>query len=169
MVHRNTDEGHQEPKQRGKARGRPFEKGHTIKTKSRNKVLDDSGRESGDSRGVIAPDPQSLIVEAKKREKTHVTEPIQSPAKIVEPESTISLQVPVTKEAEKDDQSDQIMDKIEFTNGENKLSIRFSKKHNRMFRIQIFLNDESEIRPVTYTGASTGYAFWNLLKGALKK
>jgi hypothetical protein len=166
MVHRNTDEGHQEPKQRGKARGRPFEKGHTPKTKSSNKVLDDSGRKSGDSRGVVAPEPRSLIVEPKMQDLSHPPEPIQVAAKIIEPESTVSLQVPVTNEAEKDDQ---IMDKIEFTNGENKLSIRFSKKHNRMFRIQIFLNDESEIRPVTYTGASTGYAFWNLLKGALKK
>jgi hypothetical protein len=38
-----------------------------------------------------------------------------------------------------------------------------------MFRIQVFLNDQVEIRNVTYTGAKTGYGFWNLLKGALKK
>ncbi len=61
-----------------------------------------------------------------------------------------------------------LIDSMEFLNGENKLTIRFSKKHNRMFRIQVFLNDKHEVRPVTYTGSSTGYAFWNLLKGALK-
>jgi len=62
----------------------------------------------------------------------------------------------------------ELIESIDFKNGENKLSIRFSKKHNRMFRIQIFLNDKNEIRPVTYSGASTGKTFWSLLKGVLK-
>jgi len=49
------------------------------------------------------------------------------------------------------------------------LSIRFSAVNNRRYRIQVFLNDETEVRPVTYQGSSSGYAFWKLLKGALKK
>lgn len=61
-----------------------------------------------------------------------------------------------------------LIESIQFKNGENTLTINFSKKHNRMFRIQVFLNDKYEVRPVTYTGSSTGYAFWNFLKGALK-
>ena len=61
----------------------------------------------------------------------------------------------------------ELIDSIEFRNGKNFLTIRFSKRHNRMYRIQIFLNDEFEVRPVTYTGASTGQTFWNLLKGSL--
>ena len=62
----------------------------------------------------------------------------------------------------------ELVESIDFKNGENKLSIRFSKRHNRMYRIQIFLNDNFEIRPVTYTGSSMALTFWNLLKGALK-
>jgi hypothetical protein len=74
------------------------------------------------------------------------------------------------KEINKEKTKDlEMIESIDFKNGENTLSIRFSKRHNRMFRIQVFLNNENQIRPVTYTGASTGYAFWNLLKGALKK
>ena len=63
----------------------------------------------------------------------------------------------------------ELIESLDFMNGTNKLSIRFSKKHNRMFRIQVFLNDTNEIRPVTYSGASTGGTFWKLLKGILKK
>lgn len=61
------------------------------------------------------------------------------------------------------------IEEIDFFKGNDRLTIRFSKKHNRMFRIQIFLNNEIEVRPVTYTGARTGYSFWNLLKGAMQK
>ena len=31
------------------------------------------------------------------------------------------------------------------------------------------MNDETELRAATYTGATTGYSFWKLLIGALKK
>lgn len=86
--------------------------------------------------------------------------------KLKEPMNTLVEQAPEIKDESKELE---LIDSLVFKNGENNLTIRFSKKHNRMFRIQIFLNDESEIRPVTYTGASTGYSFWNLLKGALKK
>jgi O-acetylhomoserine/O-acetylserine sulfhydrylase-like pyridoxal-dependent enzyme len=63
----------------------------------------------------------------------------------------------------------ELIETMQFMDGPNKLEIRFSKRHNRMFRIQIFLNDEIEIRPVTYTGTSTGHSYWNLLKKSLKK
>ncbi len=63
----------------------------------------------------------------------------------------------------------ELIEKIEFRNGENTLTLRYSKKYNRTFRLQIFLNDNTEIRPITYTGISTGNAFWNLIKGSLKK
>ncbi len=60
------------------------------------------------------------------------------------------------------------MDCLDFKNGENLLSIKLFKKPNRVFRIQIFLNKTIEIRNVTYSGYSTAYSFWNLLKGNLK-
>lgn len=63
----------------------------------------------------------------------------------------------------------EIIDSIEFKNGSNVLKIVFKKQHNRSFRIQAFLNETTEIRPVTYTGSSTASSFWSLLKGSLKK
>lgn len=75
-------------------------------------------------------------------------------------------------ESDSDDspsKDDEIVDQIEFKNGSNVLKILFKKKHNRMFRVQIFMNEITEIRPVTYTGAMTAKAFWNLLKGSLRK
>lgn len=177
MVHRSNDEGHDQPNQERRKRGRPFTKGHTINTKPKNKVLDDSGRESGDSRGVVAPDPRSSIVEQKKEEIQPLATSKGTAGTIIQPETTVSLSGTTVypssetpKEESKDPkEADVLVDTIDFMNGDNKLSIRFTKKHNRMFRIQVFLNDENEIRPVTYTGASTGNAFWNLLKGAMKK
>jgi hypothetical protein len=59
------------------------------------------------------------------------------------------------------------IDFLEFEKGKNKLKISLFKKHNRMFRIQIFLNDHTEIRPTTYTGSSMALSFWNLLKESL--
>jgi hypothetical protein len=70
---------------------------------------------------------------------------------------------------EKKHTTPELIDCIDFNNGKNKLSIRFSKLNNRMYRIQMFLNDELQIRPVTYNGSSTGKTFWNLLKGSMKK
>ena len=73
------------------------------------------------------------------------------------------------KQEVKETTMENIVESLDFFRGENKLSIRFTKKHNRMFRIQIFMNDEHEVRPVTYSGSTTGVTFWNLLKGILKK
>ena len=64
----------------------------------------------------------------------------------------------------------ELIDEIEFVNGNNTLKIKLRRKsNNRMFRIQIFLNEDTEVRPVTYTGSRTAYSFWDLLKGAIKK
>lgn len=64
--------------------------------------------------------------------------------------------------------SNTIIDFIEFENGKDKISVKFIKKGNNSFRIQIFLNEKYEIRPTTYNGSSTAFAYWNLLKGILK-
>ena len=55
-------------------------------------------------------------------------------------------------------------DEIVFTNGENKLSIRFFKCNQRRFHIKIFLNDTMEIRPMNFVGGKSGRSTWNLLK-----
>lgn len=61
-----------------------------------------------------------------------------------------------------------VIDSIDFKNGENTLSIKFIQNYNRTYRIQMFLNDKIEIRNVTYSGNNTANNFWSLLKGNLK-
>lgn len=165
---------HKEPSERkkGKPRGRPFPSG-SKRAKPKDGLLDAPGSKSGIEGRVVAPRPQSSIVEETKGGKKDLTKtPTLEASAINETlkENIDSPQVePEKKVVDDEAKSLELIDSLEFKNGENTLTIRFSKKHNRMFRIQVFLNGESEIRPVTYTGASTGYAFWNLLKGSLKK
>lgn len=169
MVYSNTISG------KAKPRGRPFQKGN--KSKPINATLDASGRESGDKGGVIAPSVNSANIGPVNDESGIFC---QLPKEVME---TVDKLIKESMEKPKDEQGEyvdfpkeidgkkdlELIESVNFKNGENTLSIRFSKKHNRMFRIQVFLNDNLEIRPVTYTGANTGYTFWNLLKGAFKK
>ncbi len=63
----------------------------------------------------------------------------------------------------------EVIENVDFTSGKNKLSIRLTKRNdNRAYRMQVFLNDDFEIRPSTYNGCSTAKTFWSLLKGSLK-
>jgi len=169
MVHKIDPEGK-------KPRGRPFQKGHTIR-RPKNAINDASGHSIGNEGGVVAPALESAIVEP---ENDGIL--LQLPKLVMESMDKTLKENMETPQQEKEggyidipakEQSDLIplalIESMDFTNGENKLSIRFSKKNNRMFRIQIFLNDENEIRPVTYNGSSTAYGFWNLLKKSLKK
>jgi hypothetical protein len=164
MVHKESSEG-----SKYKPRGRPFPKGNK-RGKLENKVLATSGRESGVEGGVIAPALKSAIVDPANDGIFH-----QLPKLVKETIDNTLKECMETKEEVKEEHTKkevdelEIVETVEFKNGDNILSLRFSKLHNRSFRIQVFLNNENEIRPVTYTGARTGYAFWNLLKGALKK
>jgi len=165
-------------REKPKPRGRPFAKGNK-RGKIKSELLDTSGHESGDEGRVIANPSHSANVKDNNEESDGIE--LQLPKKVMETlEATLKEHMSLPQEEQTGGYVDipeqvekskdlELIDSIEFKNGENTLTIRFSKKHNRMFRIQVFLNETSEIRPVTYTGASTGYAFWNLLKGALKK
>lgn len=165
MVHKDHSKG---PKR--KPRGRPFPKGNK-RGKLENDLLATPRHEISDERGVIAPSSQHKIPELidEELEQSGITLRLEGKgADVVN--KLLKESMDSTQEELKDDKKElELIESIEFKNGENTLTIRFSKKHNRMFRIQVFLNDVSEIRPVTYTGASTGYSFWNLLKGSLKK
>ncbi len=169
MVHKEPSEGKQY-----KPRGRPFPKGNK-RGKLENKVLASSGRESGIEGGVIAPALESAIVDPANdgilaQLPKLVMEITDNTLKeCMETKEEVKPIEEVKEESKKEVDELEIVETVDFKNGENILSLRFSKLHNRSFRIQVFLNNENEIRPVTYTGARTGYAFWNLLKGALKK
>lgn len=69
----------------------------------------------------------------------------------------------------KKDESSVIVETLEFSDGKNSLKVHLVKKPNRLFSMQILINDKTEIRPVTYSGASMAYAYWDLLKGSLNK
>lgn len=153
-----------------KPRGKPFPKDN-VRGKPKGKALVPPGCESSVEGGVVAPVPQSLIVEPLKEESTVLN---QLPALVMNTTDIIlkeTMETPVEQEVKpvaEEVKDLELIESLDFINGPNKLSIRFSKKHNRMFRIQVFLNDDNEIRPVTYSGATTGMAFWKLLKGVLK-
>lgn len=128
-------------------RGKPFEKGNQQfkKRKNTRKDLVDSGLESSDERAIVKEEiikDNNTELEIKEELETNEKETINSFESI---------------------------ECLDFHNKDNKLSIKLFKKHNRMFRVQIFLNDSNEIRPMTFTGSSTALSFWKLLKEALKK
>jgi len=156
MGHKNIDEDHGE-KGKSKPRGRPFVKGENPrnKRKSNTTLLDDSGNEISSKGGDIAPEVKQEIVEPTIEEIKQFHEDFMNSAQI---ENNLGYL-----------EGDEIMERIDFMNGKNKLSLLLVKKHNRMFRFRVFMNDETELRAATYTGATTGYSFWKLLIGALKK
>ena len=147
-----------------KPRGRPFPK-NNKQGKPKLDLLDTSGHEISHERGVIAP-----IAQLDFLEPLNANEGVFSklPDLVMDTMDKI-LKENMQPEKKEDLKELELIETIEFKEGENKLEIRFSKRHNRMYRIQIFLNDEIEIRPVTYTGTSTGKSYWNLLKNSLKK
>lgn len=154
-----------------RVRGRPFSKGN-INGKPRDQIMDDSGYTSDIERGNVARGPNSpkeIAVDRNLPQLESKPTIVKVEAKIKDSMNKNNENFFIKKEEPKEKIQDVIIDSIDFENGLNKLSIRFSKKQNRMYRIQIFLNEEIEIRNVTYTGTSTGTSFWNLLKGSLKK
>ena len=180
MVHKLDSEG------KAKPRGKPFQKGHSIR-KPKSSIVGTSGRASGDEGGIVVPAPIESI---EQPIMTAIGEPIPNndnsillhlPKLLMEnmdAQLKERMNTPLAEEGGYIDVPQKVMDELkpleliesmDFKNGENTLQIRFSKKNNRMFRIQIFLNDQDEIRPVTYNGSSTAYSFWNLLKRSLKK
>lgn len=62
---------------------------------------------------------------------------------------------------------DETLDSIDFMNGDSKLTVVLKKRHNRMFKIQVYLNGTTEIKPVTYNGSHTAFTFWNLFKSMI--
>ena len=166
MVHETISEG-----KKHKPRGRPFAKGNK-RGKLNDHVLDLERSKESHKGEIVTEDNQ------KSAENSESNILFQLPSKVMETCDKILMENLATSVAEtfdnaqkenlsNDCKSLELMDCIDFFNGKNKISIKFLKRHNRMFRVQIFLNDKTELRPVTYTGASMGYAFWNLLKESL--
>lgn len=77
--------------------------------------------------------------------------------------------VEVTANAVPSVAASETVDSLTFSNGNDTLKIVLIKKHNRMFRLQMFLNENIEIRNNTFNGASQAYNYWDLLKNSLNK
>lgn len=161
--------------QKSKPRGKPFQKGN-VNGKTIDKVLDTGGHQNSNEETVIKKKPAYRILTGtepdKKQDEQDMKKKVMEEDLIIPDDESKDLETetPCLTESDKDsDQSIKLIESIDFKNGKNTLTIRFSKKLNRMYRVQIFLNDDLEIRPVTYTGSSTGFTVWNLLKGTLKK
>lgn len=161
IIERRNEEAKKKP------RGKPFPKGHK---KGSHDIADksSSGLEISDEGGVIDPSPQEVKAEDLNRHENVLSQIPKLVMETIDHNLKEAMNTPqqIKEETLKDLE---LVESVDFMNGPNKLSLRFSKKHNRMYRIQIFLNDEHEVRPVTYSGASTGTTFWNLLKGVFKK
>jgi hypothetical protein len=67
------------------------------------------------------------------------------------------------------DIGNQLIESLDFSDGKNSIKILLSKRSNRMYRIQVVLNGDTEIRNSTFTGSTPALAFWKLLKNSLKK
>lgn len=147
-----------------KPRGRPFPKGNKQGS-LRDNVVVAPRRESSDRGEVIEPQQNKSIAEPIKEELKIMPKPPEA----VEIQQEQETPIEIAQENEKSKVPEPvIMEFLEFVNGNNKLNIVLSKKHNRMYRIQIFLNDKTEIRPSHYVGSSPAMCVWNLLKGSLK-
>lgn len=144
MVHQESG-----PRKTSKPRGRPFPKGNK-RGKLEGDLLVTERHQISDGGEIINQESSAEL---------------KLPAKAVEMMQSV-IDAPKIETSSKEIE---LVESIDFMHGENKLSLRYSRKQNRSFRLQIFLNDELEIRPVTYQGSSTSYSFWNLLKGSLKK
>lgn len=144
MVHTKVSGGSQD-----RVIGRPFQKGN-YKGKPRNEILDSKRPAIGNKQADIAPDEKQASKTPLKEEK-------------MEPQN-----LPVVKK-EVEAEENILVEAIEFKNGDNALRITLMRKTNRVYRIQVFLNDGLEIRPSTYTGSSGAMNVWKLLKSYLKK
>lgn len=66
------------------------------------------------------------------------------------------------------DDSREEVERIEFVEGDNKISFVLCRLKNRFYRMEIWLNGNT-IRPASYPGRLSAYNFWNMFKKGLGK
>lgn len=138
------------PRKKYKPRGRPFAPGNKC-GKPANSVLGVSRCESSSRRETIACN-----------EERGSNTPLNDKNEIKK------MNIDINEESNKNKENE-IIETIDFVNGENKLKIILFKKPNRMFRIQIFLNEITELRPLSFQSYPLAMGYWNLLKKSIKK
>lgn len=126
---------------KAKPRGRPF-----VKDNKRGKppieVLDDTGHKVSDPRGIISQITKSIQLE------------------------TLEVKESIKQEDQK------IIDSISFTFEKNIITILLKSilkpSGGRYFKVQIFLNDNIEVKPSSFVTKQSALSFWNLLKGEIQ-
>jgi hypothetical protein len=125
----------------------------TKSEKFKRKGLDDSGRKTISKGGITFPHTLN-VVQAPLKPKIELTEKQTEKMKESLPKKNIEIE---------------IIDCIEFVNGKNKLKIQFSKKTSRIFNVKIMLNDEIELKPLSFVTKSLATDSWEMLKRVLQK
>lgn len=152
---------------KGKPRGKPFVKKGERKMVS--ETMDVEGYTGCDQGEVIVSPFLHTHLEPIKPEENNILDMHKMVSEAVDSAIKEAIGIPQKNQMDTGATQAGLVEKMDFSMGENILSIHFSRKDNRMYTIKVFLNDEQEIRPVTYNGSSTACAFWNLLKRSLKK
>jgi hypothetical protein len=156
------------PRTKAKPRGRSFTKGNK-RGKPDGSVLDAKGRGISIERETLTQKECESMKETKTAENVAAfipETPVLNPPKENPPEEKQIL------ESKPEQVLDvlEVVDSLDFKDDKgNTLKIIYRSTPARRYRLQIFLNESQEIRPVTYNGTSTSMAFWSMLKGNLKK
>ena len=137
-------------RKKGKPRGRPFTNGN-HRGKITNPLLGVSGRESSFGRETI-----------DKNENEGIKPSLNDKYEIKK------MNIDINEESNKNTENEE-METIDFVNGENKIKIILYKTPNRMFKVKIFLNEMTEIRPLSFQSHPLAMGYWNLLKKSIKK
>lgn len=117
----------------------------------------------------IKPGSKTVVKESETKVLSILPKPEEA---IVEPKKETVARFNPIVENEKTEignkKSNEIIDSLEFIRGKDTLTLQISKKSNRSYRIQIFLNEDVEIRNSTFAGSSPAMSFWNLIKRSMK-
>lgn len=138
--------------EKAKVRGRPFQKGNKNGNPPSD-ILDNKRHSTSATGGVV-----------EKQELEQEAGVLGQLCDLVKDTTDTIIQDTIESKKELE-----LLESIDFKNGKNTLSLRFSRRFNRMYRVQIFLNNTLEIRPATFSGSATGVSFWNLLKETFNK
>lgn len=134
-------------KRRTTSDGTPLRPARRIKPKSKDVALEGSSgsdeRESVADTQTPAPKVYDISVLNSSYEEDHPN------VKVLDPSYETEI------------------DKIEFSSGDNKIQLVLKKRNSRQYKMAIFLNGKTEIRPSTYNGSTMAYTFWNLLKNSV--
>lgn len=150
---------------RAKKEGKHIEKNDKV-AKSQKSNMASARPETNDSGGTIAVNTKKPVVSSQNANLKDLDKLNESKKSVEKENKWADLEKFVPEE--ENIAPKKLMDCIEFSNGKNILSLKLFKTHNRMYKIQAFLNDQIEIRPVSYNGGGSANAYWNLLKGAVK-